>query len=178
MSLVIRSGAPSDSLASAVRQTIHNFDGALRVARIRPMDAILTASIASERFLAILLLIAAAASLFLGATGMYGVAAQAVRRREQEIGIRMALGARPSQIASMVLGQSAAFVLPGTALGLATALAATRTLRAFLFEVSAMDPLTLAGVTALVIAVALAAVLLPARRAVRLDPAAALRRSL
>lgn len=139
------------------------------------MDAILNTSVATERFLAALLLAAAAASLFLGAIGVYGVAAQAVRRREQEFGIRVTLGARPGQIVGVVLRESVGFVLMGAVVGLAAALAATRTLRAFLFEVSAMDPATVAAVTALVIAVALMAALLPARRAMRLDPIAALR---
>jgi putative ABC transport system permease protein len=175
MALVIRSDGPSSSLASAVRQAIREIDTSLSVARIRPMDTILTTSVAAERFLAALLLVAAAASLFLGAIGVYGVAAQAVRRREQEFGIRVTLGARPGQIVGMVVRESVAFVLMGTAVGLTTALGATRALRAFLFEVSATDPATVAGVTALVIAVALIASLLPARRAVRLDPIAALR---
>jgi len=175
MALVIRSDGPPTWMASAVRQTIRDVDTALSVARIRPMDAIVTTSIATERFLASLLLVAAAASLFLGAIGVYGVAAQAVRRREHEFGIRVTLGARPGQIVGMVLRESAALVLMGAAVGLATALGATRALRAFLFEVSATDPVTVVAVTALVIAVALIASLLPARRAVRVDPIATLR---
>jgi putative ABC transport system permease protein len=175
MALVIRSDGPLSSSASAARQAIREVDTSLSVARIRPMDTILTTSVAAERFLAALLLVAAAVSLFLGAIGVYGVAAQAARRREQEFGIRLTLGARPGQIVRMVVKESVAFILMGTAVGLATAVAATRALRAFLFEVSATDPATVAGVTALVIAVALIASLLPARRAVRLDPLAALR---
>jgi predicted permease len=175
MALVIRSDGYLTSSAGAVRQAIREVDTSLSIARIRPMDAILTASVATERFLAALLLVASAASLFLGAIGVYGVAAQAIRRREQEFGIRMTLGARPGQIVGMVLRESAGFVLMGTAAGLTTAFAATRALRTFLFEVSATDPATVAAVTALVIAVALMASLLPARRAVRLDPIAALR---
>jgi putative ABC transport system permease protein len=177
MSVVIRSDGPTTSLAGAVRQTIREVDTALSVARIRPMDAILTSSVATERFLATLLLVAAGVSLFLGAIGVYGVAAQAVRRREQELGIRVTLGARPGQLVEMVLRESLAFVLMGAVVGLTIALAATRALRAFLYEMSATDPATLAAVTALVIAVALVACLVPARRAMRLDPIAALRGS-
>ncbi|MPY91455.1 MAG: FtsX-like permease family protein [Luteitalea sp.] len=175
MALVIRSDGPPTSLASAVRRTIREVDSSLSVARIRPMDVILATSVAIERFLAALLLVAAAASLLLGAIGVYGVATQAVRRREQEFGIRVTIGARPDQIMGMVLRESVAFVLVGVVVGIASALAATRALRAFLFEVSATDPATLAAVTALVIAVALIASLLPARRAMRLDPVATLR---
>lgn len=175
MALVIRFDGSPTSLAGAVRETIREVDTALSVARIRPMDAILTSSVATERFLAMLLLVAAGVSLFLGAIGVYGVAAQVVRRREQELGIRVTLGARPGQVVEMALRESLAFVLMGAVVGLTTALAATRALRAFLYEVSATDPATLAAVTALVIAVALIACLVPARRAMRLDPIAALR---
>jgi putative ABC transport system permease protein len=175
MALVIRSDGSPTSLATAVRQTIREVDPALSVARIRPMDAILASSVATERFLAAILLIAAAVSLLLGAIGVYGVAAQAVRRREQEFGIRVTLGARPSQVVGMVLRESLAFVLIGAVVGLTIALAAGRALRAFLFEVSATDSATVAAVTALVIAVALMASLAPARRALRLDVIAALR---
>jgi putative ABC transport system permease protein len=175
MALVIRADGPSSALTGAVRQTIRDVDAAISVARIRPMEAIVAASIATERFLAALLLAAAAASLLLGAIGVYGVAAQAVRRREQEFGVRMALGARPRQMVAMVLRESAGFVLLGAVVGLTTALAAARTLRAFLFEVSVTDPATLGAVTGLVLAVALAASLVPAWRTMRLDPIAALR---
>jgi putative ABC transport system permease protein len=175
MAIVIRLDGPTTSLASAVRQVVREVDAALSVSRIRPMDAIRQTSVATERFLAALLLVAAAASLFLGAIGVYGVAAQAVRRREQEFGIRVTLGARPDQIVGMVLEESVRFVLVGAVVGLVASLAATRTLRAFLFEVSAMDPATVVAVTAFVIGVALMASLLPARRVMRLDPVATLR---
>jgi predicted permease len=176
MSLVIRSDVPPASLAGDVRHAIREADAALSVARIRPMDAIVTTSIASERFLAGLLLVAAAVSLLLSAIGVYGVAAQTVRRREHEIGIRMSLGAGPREVVVMVLKRSTAFVLIGAAAGLAAALGATRALTAFLFQVRPTDPLVLGMVTALLIAVAVIAVLVPARRAVRLDPLTALRR--
>ncbi|MGH9373032.1 MAG: ADOP family duplicated permease [Vicinamibacterales bacterium] len=175
MTLVIRSDGPPASLAAAVRSAIREIEPTLSIARIRTMDSIVASSIARERFLAALLLVAAAVSLFLGAIGVHGVAAHAVRRREQEIGIRVALGARPGQLVRMMLAESVALVLIGAALGLVIALAATRVLRAFLFEVSATDPMLLAMVTAVLIAAALMASLLPARRAVRLDPVAALR---
>jgi hypothetical protein len=175
MTLVIRSDAPPASLAASVRNAIREIEPTLSVARIRTMDAIVASSIAREQFLAALLLVAAAVSLFLGAIGVHGMAAHAVRRREQEIGIRVSLGARPAHVVRMVLGESAALVLIGTALGLVIALAATRVLRSFLFEVSATDPIALAMVTAVLLGAALMASLLPARRAVRLDPVAALR---
>jgi ABC-type antimicrobial peptide transport system permease subunit len=140
------------------------------------MDAIVMTSIARERFLAGLLVVAAVVSLLLSAIGVYGVAAQTVRRREHEIGVRMSLGAGPRQIVAMVLKRSTTYVLIGAAVGLAAALGGTRALGAFLFEVRPTDPMLLGIVTALLIGVALLAVLVPARRAVRLDPVTALRR--
>jgi putative ABC transport system permease protein len=175
MTLVIRAGVRSTALTTAVRNTIRAFDPGLSVARIRTMDEIVTRSIASERFLAALLLAAAAASLFLGAVGVYGVAAHAVRRREREIGIRVSLGATPRQLLGMVLGQLAVLVVIGSTAGLALAFIATRPLRSFLFDVSTTDPATVGIATVLLILTALAASVLPARRAVRLDPVAALR---
>ncbi len=175
MTLVIRSDAPLGSLATSVRSAIREIEPMLSVARIRAMDSIVASSIARERFLAALLLVAAGVSLLLGAIGVHGVAAQAVRRREQEIGIRVSIGARPAQVIRLVLGESIALLLIGAALGLGIAMVATRVLRSFLFEVSATDPVVLAMVTTLLIASALIASVLPARRAVRLDPVAALR---
>ena len=119
--------------------------------------------------------LAAGVSLFLGAIGVYGVVAETVRRREHEFGIRVSVGARPGQLVAMVLRESGVFVLGGTVLGLAISSIATRALRALLFEVRATDPVSIATATALIIAVALVAALLPARRVVRFDPMAALR---
>ena len=175
MTLVIRADSTAGPIAAAVRQSIRDADAALSVGRIRQMDAIRDASVAAERFLAALLAMAATASLFLGAIGVYGIAAAAVRRREQEFAIRATLGARPGQIAAGVLLQTSRFVMAGAAAGLAAALSLTHTLGAFLFEVSAVDPATVVGTTSLVILIALAATLLPARRATRANPVAVLR---
>jgi predicted permease len=175
MNLVIRSTAPGSSLATAVRRIIRDVEPQLSVARIRPMSSIVNDSIASERFLAGLLIAAATASLLLTAIGVYGVVAHTIRRREREIGIRVSLGARPEHVLRMVLAESAVFVFAGTVLGLAAAWAATRTLRAFLFEVSATDPMSLASVAVIVVAVAGVASFIPARRALRLDPVTAIR---
>jgi putative ABC transport system permease protein len=175
MTLVIRSDVAPASVAAAVRSVIREIEPALSVARVRAMDSIVASSIDRERFLAALLLLAAAVSVFIGTIGVHGVVAHAVRRREREIGIRVSLGAQPSDVMRMVMGESVALILTGAALGLGCALATTRLLRAFLFEVSATDPAPLAMVTALIVAAALVATALPARRAVRLDPVAALR---
>ena len=116
-----------------------------------------------------------ALALFLAAIGIYGVVSYSVTQRTQEIGIRMALGAKRSQILSMVLGNALRLVGIGIAAGMAASLVLVRFLRSFLFNVSAYDPLTLAAVTALLSAVALLACYIPARRAMRVDPMVALR---
>jgi ABC-type antimicrobial peptide transport system permease subunit len=113
--------------------------------------------------------------LLLGAIGVYGVVAQAVRRREREAGIRIALGAAPGTLVRTFVRDTAAAVLAGAAAGIVLALAATRALRALLFEVSATDVPTLAVAVGLLVGVALVAALIPARRAARVDPVIALR---
>jgi ABC-type antimicrobial peptide transport system permease subunit len=121
------------------------------------------------------LLLAALVSLLLGAIGVYGVVAQAVRRREHEAGIRIALGAAPGTLVRTFVRDTAAAVIAGAAAGIILALAATRALRALLFEVSATDLPTLAIAVGLLVAVALVAAFIPARRAARVDPVIALR---
>jgi predicted permease len=175
MTLVLRTAVPPLSLAPAVRLAVADVDPALSVARIRTLDAIVRASTARESFLMALLLAAATASLLLGSVGIYGVVAYVVRRRTQEIGIRVALGARAGRITGLVLRELLCSVLVGALVGLAGTFAGTRVLRSLLFGVSPTDPLTLAAVTALLLCVALLAGLIPARRAARVDPMVALR---
>jgi ABC-type antimicrobial peptide transport system permease subunit len=139
------------------------------------MDSIVRRSTARESFLTVLLLVAAASSLFLGLVGIYGVVAYAVQRREQEIGIRVALGATAGQVTGLVLREWFRILAAGLAVGALTSLVSTRALRSMLFEVSPTDPLTLAGVAVLLAAVALVASLVPARRATRVDPMIVLR---
>jgi hypothetical protein len=174
MDLVIRSEVPPLTLAPAVREIIRSIDPVLGVAQVRTLEGIVSASVARERFLATLLLVAGVASLLLGAVGVYGVVAYAVRQRTREIGVRMALGARSNEVVRGVLRGALPMVLAGAAVGLAAAAFATRALGAFLFGVAPGDPLALASVALLVIAVALAAVLVPATRAARIDPVVAL----
>jgi predicted permease len=175
VSLVIRTGAFAPSLAGAVRDIIRDVEPSLSVARVRSMQAVAGESVASERFLAILLIVAAASALFLALVGVFSVAAHAVRRRQQEIGIRASLGARPGQLVAMVARHALLLVAAGTVVGVTIALATARTLRSFLFEVTATDPLTLAVVTAMLTIVAGIATVVPARRAATLDPVTALR---
>jgi ABC-type antimicrobial peptide transport system permease subunit len=139
------------------------------------MDDIVAAASARERFLAGLLLIAGVISLLLGAVGIYGIAAYTVSRRTPEIGMRVALGASPRAVMSMVLRQSLTVVLTGAAVGMGLGIIAGRMLRSVLFDVSPTDPLAFVGVASFFIGVALIASLVPALRAAHIEPARALR---
>ena len=174
MTLVIRTDDAPMTPAPSVRRVIQELDPALSVARVRTLASIVSASTATETFLAVLLLFGAAASLFLGAIGVYGVVAQTVRRRTREIGVRIALGAQHGDVVRMILREAVVVVLVGVAIGVATTLATTRALQSFLFGVGPADPFTLVGVAALLCGVGLTAALLPSRRAARINPVAAL----
>ncbi|MCI0432819.1 MAG: FtsX-like permease family protein, partial [Gemmatimonadetes bacterium] len=117
----------------------------------------------------------AGVALVLAALGIYAVTAQSVLQRTREIGLRMAVGARRSDVLAMVLREELVVIVLGLALGLAGAFAATRVLTASLFEVSAKDPVTFVAVAAILAVIAILATLLPARRAARVDPIVALR---
>jgi predicted permease len=175
MGLVVRASGDPLSLAGAVRSAVRQYDPAIAIYDVKSMDDIVGESVAQPRFSATMLLLFSSVALLLAAVGIYGVISYDVGRRTREIGIRMALGARPGDAQRMVVGQALRVVAPGIALGLAAALAFTRVLRSLLYEVSPSDPLTLAGTSAVLLAVAVLASWLPARRASRVDPLGALR---
>jgi putative ABC transport system permease protein len=139
------------------------------------MERVLSDTLAPRRWTLLLLASFAALAVVLAAVGIYGVMSYAVTRRTQEIGIRMALGARQPQILRLVLRQGLRLAAAGTAIGLGLALALTRWMESLLYRVSATDPVTFAGIAALMLFVASAACYLPARRASRVDPMIALR---
>ena len=139
------------------------------------MEEIGARSVAAQRFNMLLLGLFAALGLALAAVGIYGVMSYAVAQGTREIGIRMALGAQRSNVLRLVAGQGMALTLIGIAVGIAASFALTRLMESLLFGVSATDPLTLVGVSALLAAVALLACYLPARRATKVDPLIALR---
>jgi putative ABC transport system permease protein len=131
--------------------------------------------LANRRFLLVLVALFAAAALVLAAVGIYGVVAFSVARRTQEFGIRMAIGGRRSDVMRLVLAEGARMAAVGVVIGIAASLAITRLMSTLLFGISATDPLTFAGVAALLSLVALAASYIPAHRAVAVDPMTALR---
>jgi putative ABC transport system permease protein len=139
------------------------------------MEDLMADSLAQRRFNMLLLAAFAGLALLLAAIGTYSVLSYTVRRRVQEIGIRMALGAQNRDVLRMVLGQGARLVFAGVVIGTVVALALTRLMASQLFGVTATDPLTFAGVALLLVAVALFACYLPARRAMQVDPMVALR---
>jgi putative ABC transport system permease protein len=139
------------------------------------MREIVDKTLAVRRFLTIVLSVFALAAVTLAGFGIYGVIAHCVKQRTHEIAIRMALGARTSNVLQSVMRQGARLVLAGIAIGLAGALALTRVLASLLYDISPMDPLTFVCVSLLLAGVALLACYLPARRAARIDPMQALR---
>jgi putative ABC transport system permease protein len=163
------------SFANAAREAVLAVDPDQPVARIRTIDEIADSLLATRRFNTILLTVFSAVALLLAAIGTYGVMAYSVTRRTREIGVRMALGARPADVLRMVLGQGAALVAVAIGLGLAGAAATNRLLAQQLFEISAHDPTALAAGAGTLCALALVACYIPARRAMRIEPLVALR---
>lgn len=173
---VVRSRTSSpDAVAAAMKQALRELDKDMPLYRVRPMEDAVRESAAGTRARGFLTTLFAGVALLLASVGIHGVMSYAVSRRTQEIGIRMALGAKPGDVLGMVLTQSAKLVLIGLGLGLAAALALGRLLSTMLFGVESFDAGVLGGVSALLLTVAFAAALAPAWRAARIRPAIALR---
>ena len=145
------------------------------VSKIATLDDILDEEVQPRRGQALLLGAFAAVALVLACVGLYGVLSFLVSQRTQEIGVRLALGAQPSDILTNVVGRGLALALAGVMIGLAAAVALTRLLESLLFGVRARDPLTFVAVSVILLLVASAACFIPARRAMRIDPITALR---
>jgi len=176
MFIVARAAADPLSLSSALRGAVAAMDKNLAVSNISAMEEITAQSIGQERFTLLLLGVFSALALLLAVAGIYGVMSYAVAQRTHEIGVRMAVGAQTRDVLKMVVSQGMVLVSAGVGIGLASSLALTRFIRGLLFGVSATDPMTFAGVAALLALVALVACYVPARRASKVDPMVALRR--
>jgi predicted permease len=175
MTFVLRTAGDPGDLAPAARREIQAIDKDQPVSDVRTMESWLSESLARTRFGTLLLGAFAGLALTLAAAGLYGVMSYSVAQRQNEIGVRMALGARAGDVLRLVIRQGLALVLAGVALGLLGALALTRLLASLLYEVSATDPLTFAALALLLTAVSAVACYLPARRAARVDPLIAMR---
>jgi len=172
--IMVRTAAPVAGFVSAARGVLHDLAPDVPV-KFSTFAHEMGGWLADRRFLLLLVGLFAAAALTLAAVGIYGIVAFSAARRTQEIGIRMALGAQRSDVLRLIVGEGARLALFGVAIGMAASFMVTRLLSSLLFEVSATDPITFAGVAVLLALVALFASYIPARRATRLDPNTALR---
>jgi putative ABC transport system permease protein len=175
MTLVMKTRGATGALASAVRSEVRALDPDVPVAEVRTMEQVVADAFSQPRFTTLLLAIFAGVALTLAAIGVYGVISYAVSQRTHELGIRVALGAGWRDILSLVLGGGAALAVAGVTVGTAVAFVLTRLMRSLVYGVGTLDPLTFVSVPIVLVAVALAACWVPARRAARLDPIAALR---
>ena len=174
MTLAIRTPGTSAGIVDEVKKASMERGRQIPVSDIHSMADLMAVSLAQERFNMLLLGLFAALALILAAVGIYRLMACSVSQRTHEIGVRIALGAQRRDVLRLVMGDGARMALAGIALGVAGALALTRVMASLLFEVKPADPATFALVAILLAIVALAACYIPARRAMRVDPMAAL----
>jgi putative ABC transport system permease protein len=175
MTLVVRASSEPLQIVAAIRRQVWTLDQDLPLSKVRTMERLLAESVSGRQFNMLLMGVFASAALLLAAIGLYGLMAYSVTQRTREIGIRMALGAQAGDVLRMVVWRGMSLTLIGVTLGLAAALALTRVLKNLLFQVSATDPVTFALIALLMVAVALIASYIPARRAMKVDPMVALR---
>ncbi|MBI3667917.1 MAG: ABC transporter permease, partial [Acidobacteria bacterium] len=175
MALVVRAASDPAAMAPAVRDEVRSVDQDQPVYDVKTMERWMAESVGARRFAVLLLALFAGVALLLAAVGIYGVMSYSVTQRTHEIGIRMALGARRGDVLLQFVGDALRMALLGVGIGLLGALAVSRLLQSLLFGITARDPWTFAAVTALLAAVAVAASVIPARRATRVDPIVALR---
>jgi len=174
--LLARASGDPANLAAAIRSQVLAIDKDQPVTAIRTVNEVIASTTAPRRFNTLLLAIFAAVAMALTAVGVYSVISYSVTQRTQEVGVRIALGARPRDVIRLILKQGLTLTLIGVAAGVLGAIAAARVMSGLLYGVTATDPATFAAISLLLAMVALLACYLPARRAARVEPVAALRR--
>jgi putative ABC transport system permease protein len=175
ISLFLRSSSSPQSLTAGVRDVVQTMDKDLPIANIKTGEELLYEAVGQPRFHTLLIALFAGLALLLAAVGIYGVISYSVAQRTHELGIRLAVGARPRDVLFLVIRQGMMLTLTGTVIGVLAAFGLTRLLSSLLFQVSATDPMTFVAVATLLVAVALLACWIPARRATKVDPMVALR---
>jgi putative ABC transport system permease protein len=175
MSWVVRTNLPMSQASDAVRKAVMAVDARQPLSDMRTMDWVISSAVARQQFNLLLMGVFAAIALLLAAVGIYGVVSYQVGQRARELGIRVALGATRGQILRVVVGQGLKPIAAGLLVGLIATLALTRLIQALLYHVSPRDPWTIAAISAVLAAVACLACYVPARRATKIDPIAALR---
>ena len=175
VTLIVRSRLATDSLTATVRGAVASIDADRPIFGVITLDQAVTESFATHRLATVLLGFFAAVAITLASIGLYAIMAYSVTQRTREIGIRMALGARPTDILRMALTEGSRLAVAGLCVGIVAAIAATRLMRSLVFDISTSDPLTFGLTAALLASVALVASYVPARRATRIDPMIALR---
>jgi putative ABC transport system permease protein len=175
LTLLVRTAGNPAGIAAAVRREIHAEDPMQAVSDVQTMEQVLSDSLLLRRLSMSMLSVFAGLALLLAAVGIYGLTAYSVGRRTREIGLRMALGADRADILKMVVGRGLLVGLAGVALGIPGALGMARFLRGMLYGIGPSDPLVFVSVAALLVSLAAVASYIPARRAVRVDPVAALK---
>jgi ABC-type antimicrobial peptide transport system permease subunit len=173
--VVARSTGTPDRALAALQTVARTFDNRIAASELASYADLLKSSLATQRLMTFLLALFAVTTLTLGCVGVYGVASFSVRERFREIGVRMTLGADPSEIRNRVVVEGLWLALPGGILGLVLAAVGGRLLTSFLFGVSTLDPITFLAVPFVLSAAAVIAVYIPATRATRVDPATVLR---
>ncbi|MEO8360233.1 MAG: ABC transporter permease [Vicinamibacteria bacterium] len=175
MTLMVKSAGRPEAVAASLREGVASLDSELAVSRMRPLSEIVAQSVSRERFLVGLLGVFALLAVLLSGAGVYGVLAYTVMDRVPEMGVRLAVGARPLDLIRLIVSEGLALGVAGVGMGLLAAFAGTRVLDGLLFEVKATDPVALSAVSVLLLSVTALAALIPALRASRTDPLRALR---
>jgi putative ABC transport system permease protein len=173
--LMIRTSGDPMNYVKQLRAAVHSLDPDQPVTNIKTLDQLRGDTLAATRLTSVLLGLFAMLALAIAATGLSGVTSLLVSQRTREIGIRLALGAQRGQVLRMVIMQGMRVIVVGLAIGVACALAATRTMQSLLFKTTVTDPLTFVGVALVLLVVALIASYIPARRVTHVDPMIALR---